>query len=744
MNEIKKQRIYQCTSQEGARQFLIEAKNAGFVWKNDIEINADTDSASIYASFGDETCFKTNMGKLSFGSKSGYLEKEPTRNIETWATKDIPKEIYQTESKTDFIRTIVKLQRLGKTITSHGITLTSADCGVLYDSTSIRKPYESMYVCLMQDDSVKFVKYATVVHYGWANLFKPLDLSDVYCPRLYDVVKNTGTGEVGVIENINTDSVTFRSAGGQMSHLPFEVLEKVNVEHSESFDRLKVGDYFMSGNCIFRVINKLDSILKADFVSGDSSLSASIRLGYGYAFSADIDFVVDDDEENDFEVGAVYYNSNRGEKFVLDDVKKFMVYGHNASGNTVQITKPNYRFLVKVDLKRREKHPKMLAVDETRLNELCKQARKIFSEHGYDNTTKVGVMKWLKKWNEQKGWLVNQLRKSPNWDEQNLCIAENVDQKRTPTPSQKSDAWQEFCDYVFDELDTERRVLKSYSIRDAILDGSLTQGAKDYISCCLTFKDAKINVGAKMTRVIRQLCELAGVTKNADFEKRYAQLTDNISDGVVKMKYCLSVNPLDFLLMSNGNSWSSCHYLDKNNGDKCYQAGTMSYPVDEVSMIFFSISDTKATNDFYAFKKCKRQIVCYDGDTVLQSRLYPDVSRYGSYDAKMNENIRIWELAKLDETTKHDWRPEIVDASKRTIHQYFSTANGATHYPDYDYSEYHSTIITQLDSKDVNPFDTYAIGSETICPHCGDEHSRTGCCLCYDCEYDYDDSDDEE
>ena len=91
--EIKKQRIYQCTSQEGARQFLVEAKKAGCDRKNDIEINADTDSASIYASFGDETCFKTNMGKLSFGSKSGYLEKEPPRNIAGWAPKETPKEI---------------------------------------------------------------------------------------------------------------------------------------------------------------------------------------------------------------------------------------------------------------------------------------------------------------------------------------------------------------------------------------------------------------------------------------------------------------------------------------------------------------------------------------------------------------------------------------------------------------------------------------------------------------------------
>lgn len=742
--EIKKQRIYQCTSQEGARQFLIEAKNAGFVWKNDIEINADTDSASIYASFGDETCFKTNMGKLSFGSKSGYLEKEPTRNIEVWAAKDIPKEIYKTESKADFVRTIIKLQRLGKTVKSHGITLSSSDCGTLYDTSSIRKPYETMYVCLMQDDSIKFVKYATVVHYGWEKFYTPLDLSDVYYPLAYDVAKDIATGEIGIVEGLSSDIVTLRSVGGVMTRLPFERLEKVNVQRSASFCRLTVGDLFMSGNCIFKVTSIFDSILKADFIAGDSSSSAGFRLSYGYAFLADTEFVVDDDEKNNFEVGAVYNFSKTNEKFIVDKVEKFSIFGHTADGGCLQIVKTNYCYVTKVDLNRREKHPKMLAVDDARLNELCKQARKIFADHGYDNTTRRGVMKWLNKWNEEKGWLVNQLRKSPNWDEQNLCIAENVDQKRTPSMSQKSDAWQEFCNYVFDDLDTERRVLKSYSITGAVIDGNLTQSAKDYISCCQTFKDAKINVGAKMTRVVRQLCELAGVTKNADFEKRYAQLTDNISDGVVKMKYCLSVNPLDFLLMSNGNSWSSCHYLDKDNGDKCYQAGTMSYPVDEVSMIFFSISDTRATDNFYSFKKCKRQIVCYDGDSVLQSRLYPDVSRYGSYDAKTNENIRNWELAKLDETAKHDWKTTIVDATKRTVHQYFATASGATHYPDYDYSDYHSTIISQISSADVNPFDAYAIGGETICPHCGDEHSRTGCCLCYDCEDDYDDIDDEE
>ena len=65
--DIKTKKIYHCASQDDVRQFLTQAKNKGFVWKNEMEIDVERDIA-FYDKYKNQTCFKTNLGKMTFRS----------------------------------------------------------------------------------------------------------------------------------------------------------------------------------------------------------------------------------------------------------------------------------------------------------------------------------------------------------------------------------------------------------------------------------------------------------------------------------------------------------------------------------------------------------------------------------------------------------------------------------------------------------------------------------------------------
>lgn len=730
---IKKQRIYHCKTQECIKQFLTKTKLLGFVWKNDLEINPD-DAEDIFNAFGENTCFKTNMGKISIGSFQGYKAKEPDREITEFIERELPKEIYVVRNINEMAQTVVYLKRNGKRLYSHGIELTIQDAINIYRNERVF----GSYVAVMNDDCIKFIQPSSLSELGIdRSTLKPYISVGDYTPKQYDVAKVVDTGELVIVSSVYGSSyeafcMTF---GGLYNSYLFCELEKVEIQKTDEVKKIKDGDCFRIGNNLLHASRCLDGIILATTLEygfvyqqhGGFSINGSL------AFLVDNkEIVVDDDVCCPFNVDDILVRNNTNQYFKVAQCQKYRMVVLDANGASSYIYYNHYNDFSKAKIAS-AKHGKMLAVSDEKLHDLCKKARKVFETHGYTKTTHDAVMKWLKKWNENKGWIVNELRKCKGWDEDNLCVYEVVDQKRVNSPSQKQQALTTFLDNMMEYYDYERRALKSNTIYDSIVSGKLLEDARKRILQEETFANVKINVGEKMTRVIRKLCSAMGIDKESDFEKEYAKLCDGICDGVQKIAYCLSANPLDFLLMSNGNSWTSCHYLEYGNDAKCYQSGTMSYPVDEVSMIFFAVKKEENKNDLYLKDKCKRQIVCYDGRTLLQSRLYPDVSNYGTYIESINDFIREWIVSKLDEGTTHDWEQVKKDVNSTFVKRYFLTAPGATHYPDYNYDYYHINVVRSCEDKDINPFDRYEIGGRTICPKCGQEHSRSVCCYCYDC-----------
>lgn len=108
--------------------------------------------------------------------------------------------------------------------------------------------------------------------------------------------------------------------------------------------------------------------------------------------------------------------------------------------------------------------------------------------------------------------------------------------------------------------------------------------------------------GTKTSRAFNKVCAHFGVDKlhpetvtaedgtqktKYPYDKVFAEYSDLVSGLVRKMKFVISLNPLDYLTMSNGVNWVSCHNISSGG---C-MGGTLSYMLDKVSIITFVVEN---------------------------------------------------------------------------------------------------------------------------------------------------------
>lgn len=103
---------------------------------------------------------------------------------------------------------------------------------------------------------------------------------------------------------------------------------------------------------------------------------------------------------------------------------------------------------------------------------------------------------------------------------------------------------------------------------------------------------------------------------NANYNKLFAEYSDMVSDNKRNIKFYISVNPIDYLTMSLGRSWKSCHGFGGG-----WFGGTVSYMLDSVSIITF-VHD-EVPHDFATEGKIYRNMFHYKDGLLLQSRVYP-------------------------------------------------------------------------------------------------------------------------
>lgn len=152
--------------------------------------------------------------------------------------------------------------------------------------------------------------------------------------------------------------------------------------------------------------------------------------------------------------------------------------------------------------------------------------------------------------------------------------------------------------------------------------------------------------GQKITKIIQKVCKVFNLDKIKDMQDVYhngqfqskdfgwnyqiAQLGDAINPLKFSRHTIISVNPIDYLTMSFGYNWSSCHSIDKGgnreNHDYAgeYSAGTVSYMLDPSSIIFYTVNPEYDGNEFELQDKMQRCVFAIGQDKLYEGRVYPD------------------------------------------------------------------------------------------------------------------------
>ena len=370
-------------------------------------------------------------------------------------------------------------------------------------------------------------------------------------------------------------------------------------------------------------------------------------------------------------------------------------------------------------------------LSEAELEPIVDSMESVFEEADYSYTDEA-VTIMAKKWAQNKSKLANILRKADGWDEKNLCVVREItveqrDARRAQVAYQTL-IYDMFC-CAPDCTPGAKLLAAMYSensLQSDARSGALSQEGREWLVYNLEKQGFNVkfslNVGAKFSRVINAV--LRAVIEQAhlacpEYEKWFAAFSDGVKTKPEKLKFVLSIHPADYMRMSFGNSWDSCHKLGKG----CYQAGTLSYMLDTCSMVGFVVKP-ECKDEYWKEYKIFRQMFMYNGAEMLKSRLYPDYS----------VNDAIYGTAFADCVAKildipSDWKK--VNTTLTTMAQ----GKGSVAYPDFTFSYYNTwSLVNPIYlTDDAFIVKTTPIGEPPMCPKCGREHKSRNTCYCNYC-----------
>lgn len=391
----------------------------------------------------------------------------------------------------------------------------------------------------------------------------------------------------------------------------------------------------------------------------------------------------------------------------------------------------------------------MLTANER--NYLLESMEGLLTEYDYNYTTEA-LKEIIDEWVRQKGGLIEAFKKHPNYLDGRFMIAFDTDYERKieREPSQVFRNWLIWDaipgayerDYFPNEI-KERTWDNSYLPIDMY---NFFNYLYNYAERCVSESTAnylndicpslRVHVGQKTSRVVNKLCCYLGLNKVDGYNKEFAKYADSLSPIAIKRHTVLSINPLDYLTMSFGNSWASCHTIDKknkrrmpNNYSGCYSSGTISYMLDETSMVLYTVDASYKEIEYWSQPKINRQMFHYGEEKLVQGRLYPqDNDGYGDVYTPYR-NIVQGIISTIFEF------PNLWTLSKGTDNASRYINSTGTHYQDYCY--YNHCSLSRIKGSENNK--NITVGAKPICVRCGDRHrneDNIDCCTklrCVNC-----------
>lgn len=381
----------------------------------------------------------------------------------------------------------------------------------------------------------------------------------------------------------------------------------------------------------------------------------------------------------------------------------------------------------------------------------------LLSEYGY-RYTENALNKIIDTWAEQKADLIAAFKKHPNYVEGKFMIAFSHDYERKLDPQETYNfvSWYSTRDKLMEHRallppemiaiadEEEARVpRKIYNF----IKNDLTQLIEAFISKETEahinglFPDAHAHAGQKTSRIMNKVFKLNYIDKLTDYNKVFAKYADSLTPMIITRHTVLSINPLDYFTMSFGNSWASCHTIDKNNKrnmpnsyEGMYSSGTMSYMLDRSSMVFYTVDGGYNGDELWNEPKITRQMFHWGEGKLVQGRLYPQGNDGDGSVYTPNRTI-VQEIMSIIMEVPNLWT---LKRGTNAACDYI-TSHG-THYRDYaNFSDVTTSILKDSDNRN-----RFIVGHSPICVECGREHSNCetiNCChrnndnycICADC-----------
>lgn len=221
----------------------------------------------------------------------------------------------------------------------------------------------------------------------------------------------------------------------------------------------------------------------------------------------------------------------------------------------------------------------------------------------------------------------------------------------------------------------------------------LNDGTAEALETCIP--NYRYAVGQKLSKFFRGIFDGINPDGYTSYEHDYAILADAASPKTLERTLVISLNIMDFLNMSEGNSWDSCHNIHKRG---CYHGGCLSYALDEVTAILYTLpSDVDISKGgLWRHKRINRQLFMFGDTFVVESRLYPKHEDANIRKAHSDIVRQIY----CGEIMGKRFNP--IKTSSEEVAKIISkiTETQGLHYPDYKYDCYHIGIMKSDDFKD--------------------------------------------
>lgn len=347
--------------------------------------------------------------------------------------------------------------------------------------------------------------------------------------------------------------------------------------------------------------------------------------------------------------------------------------------------------------------------------------------------TDEALRKIIDEYARNKGYLLDLFSHHPNWNSEKLMMVfdEEVPRKFN------TNSINEFISWIDDTFTCQERMENNtlayikqmllYTDSTFIKDNNCS--VVEYMQE-INGLDEKYRLRDNMpvSKAVNKVFMENGWDKKEGYNKAFAKLSDGMKPKTFKRKFVISLNPMDFLLMSNGNSWTSCHDIKTYEYSNCYSSGTISLMLDGTSFIVYTVEEDSSEENIELIPKLQRQTFAYSFGTLVQLRLYPQNNDdfaegiYRFFREKVERELEIC-LKESEYVENFDWEED--DSLLDNVH----LGEYATCYPDWsDYNNSAHCTVVLVDSRKVGFVE---IGAEPICISCGETHGinrNISCC----------------